>query len=377
MASHTASGEWKSFEIRMRRRRAERLVLRANTDIEAGSFEDALATLEEARALWPAAPGLRTLEERIANGRVPAVSEIHPPRFKEFAAAVAIVLFTGATVVVVVTKRGVLLTEGRGFLTRGGQVLTAGGNVLPARAAGAVLLPARDASAIVEPPPIVARAPITLHEETQSVEPEPVESDEPVQPTAPVEPPSPPSRVTPSKAEAPRPNVSVALPDVGVSRLPLVTTLPGATGSDVTPAAAVGSSSPPPEPATLSSPPAARATVAGNELVPPQEPPVRSVLARYAAAYSDLDVDAVRRVWPSVNRAALARAFANLDSQRVSLGDCRIQVDNDAARARCSGSATWTPRVGNGTRTDRRTWDFDLEKSAVGWQIVNARVQNR
>jgi hypothetical protein len=110
---------------------------------------------------------------------------------------------------------------------------------------------------------------------------------------------------------------------------------------------------------------------------PPQEAPVRATLARYAAAYSDLNVDAAVRVWPGVNRTALSHAFDNLRSQSVSLGDCQVQVEGDAARARCMGSATWRPKVGGGQRTDARSWDFELERTDAGWYITSARAQNR
>jgi hypothetical protein len=110
----------------------------------------------------------------------------------------------------------------------------------------------------------------------------------------------------------------------------------------------------------------------------PQEPLVRSALRRYADAYSRLDADAAQRVWPGVDRAALSRAFETLASQQVSLGECAVNVTGVRARATCSGSATWAPKVGSGsTRTDARRWNFDLAKSGESWQIVNARVQNR
>jgi len=51
-------------------------------------------------------------------------------------------------------------------------------------------------------------------------------------------------------------------------------------------------------------------------------------------------------------------------------------MDGDTAHATCAGSATWTPKVGR-EHTDERSWNFDLEKSSAGWQIINARVQNR
>lgn len=105
---------------------------------------------------------------------------------------------------------------------------------------------------------------------------------------------------------------------------------------------------------------------------------MRSVLSRYASAYSALDADAAQRVWPRVNRAALSRAFDSLASQQISLGDCRIDVAAASARAQCAGSATWAPKVGGGgTRTEGRNWTFELAREGGGWQIVSARVQNR
>jgi hypothetical protein len=110
----------------------------------------------------------------------------------------------------------------------------------------------------------------------------------------------------------------------------------------------------------------------------PQEAAVRTVLNRYASAYSALDVDAAGRVWPGVNRAALSRAFDSLASQQVSLGDCRIDVAGSTARANCTGSATWSPKVGDGgTRREARSWTFELARAGDSWQIVSARVQNR
>src|SRR5690242_2712132 len=63
--SHTKTGEWKSFEIRMRHRRAERLVLRAEAAADAGRIEDARACLTEARALAPSLGGIAAVEARL------------------------------------------------------------------------------------------------------------------------------------------------------------------------------------------------------------------------------------------------------------------------------------------------------------------------
>jgi hypothetical protein len=148
---------------------------------------------------------------------------------------------------------------------------------------------------------------------------------------------------------------------------------------DLAPAVALAEPpAPVPDVATTSTPtPGVIAAAEAAPMQPPQESLIRGALTRYAKAYSDLDVDAAARVWPSVNRSALGHAFDSLDSQRVSLGDCRIQIDGNTAHASCAGSATWTPKVGGRERTDERSWSFDLGKSVAGWQITSARVQNR
>ncbi|HXW05108.1 MAG TPA: hypothetical protein VD833_07750 [Vicinamibacterales bacterium] len=100
---------------------------------------------------------------------------------------------------------------------------------------------------------------------------------------------------------------------------------------------------------------------------------VRTVLARYEVAYSALDAGAASEVWPRVNRGALERAFGGLTSQRVSLGSCDVTVEGPAARATCRGRASWIPKVGGGgQRTEPRRWTFELRKSTEGWLIESA-----
>jgi hypothetical protein len=99
---------------------------------------------------------------------------------------------------------------------------------------------------------------------------------------------------------------------------------------------------------------------------------VRGVLSRYERAYSSLDASAASAVWPGVDRAALAHAFQGLTSQRVSLKSCDVTVNGIAARAQCSGTATWVPKVGGGARTAARTWDFELRKVDGDWTIERA-----
>src|SRR5687767_326344 len=67
LQSHTATEQWQSFEIRMRRRRVERCVLRASVAIEAGVLEDARAALEEVQRLDPYEPALETLRTQLTS----------------------------------------------------------------------------------------------------------------------------------------------------------------------------------------------------------------------------------------------------------------------------------------------------------------------
>jgi hypothetical protein len=102
---------------------------------------------------------------------------------------------------------------------------------------------------------------------------------------------------------------------------------------------------------------------------------VRAALSRYATAYNGLDASAARAVWPSVDHRALARAFEGLSSQNIVLGRCDIQVKNESAHADCTGSATWTPKVGGSAQSAARRWRFDLRNAGSDWIIVQATVR--
>jgi hypothetical protein len=109
----------------------------------------------------------------------------------------------------------------------------------------------------------------------------------------------------------------------------------------------------------------------GASRVDPQAA-VRATLARYEAAYSGLNVSAARAVWPAVDQRALARAFDGLASQRVALDNCDVTVNGPSARATCSGSAEWTPKVGGGQHRQNRRWAFELANNGGAWQILRA-----
>ena len=103
---------------------------------------------------------------------------------------------------------------------------------------------------------------------------------------------------------------------------------------------------------------------------------VLATLRRYEAAYSALDAGAVRSVWPTVNQSALSRAFESLAEQKIRLGNCTVTVRSPTARATCTGTATWVPRIGGGrAREDRRTWNFSLARRDQSWSIVSAEMR--
>ena len=86
LQSHTASQQWQSFEIRMRRKRVDRCVLRAAVAIDAGILEDAREALEEVERLDPHEPSLEPLrtklaaaESRAAAGDTTIVAKAAPP----------------------------------------------------------------------------------------------------------------------------------------------------------------------------------------------------------------------------------------------------------------------------------------------------------
>ena len=146
------------------------------------------------------------------------------------------------------------------------------------------------------------------------------------------------------------------------------------------PPAVVASRAPAPAPAP-EPPPPARPTPAGTagnviaDLHAADRTKVRSVLARYESAFSQLDATAAARLYPGVDRKALERAFGSLSSQQIQFNDCRIQVTQSLASATCAGTASWTPKVGGGPKEQARRWQFDLKQVNGDWQIGSVRVQ--
>jgi hypothetical protein len=344
MASHTATSEWQSFELRMRRRRVERLLLHADAAVQQGCLEEARECLDEARRLAPGLPGIDAIERKLDQPL--ATIDGDPGR--------------------------VASSSGWGWILPLGIAAAA---VVALAVAGRpdVPLPADDLRALRLAPRVAEMRPMPGSQRT--VEPRRTEALDAA-----------------SSSDVPLRAPETEIDDAVVASLPALNPVSPA----VNPVSPAPPPPPPPGPALVVAPMAA-AVASGpiplppantTMVVPAAEPPpsaiergdagVRDTLSRYADAYNTLDAAAAERVWPGVNRASLARAFDALASQHVSLGDCRIGLNGATARASCSGTTTWAPKVGDGTpRREGRQWTFDLVRSGESWQIVSARVQNR
>jgi hypothetical protein len=377
--SHIATEEWQSFELRMRRRRAERMLVHAEAAVDDRRLDEARAALDEARRLCPALPSLTEVEARLAQAAAPVVAP--------------------AT-------------------TRIGRPLTLAASFLIVAAAGMIgwrFMRAPAAPSIATPPAVVA-APAAEHARPAPLPPPPIRieteqvppvmvsgSDVPAeQPPAHVAPP--PATMKSAEALSPQPT-SFAGPDThAVGTAGPATTTASLMETPTTAAVDTGINAPlgnetvlaPPQPsvdqvarATDAPAPVSEAAIApiatrvdpSSSVSVPRRPDdvtlVRDILDKYADAYTRLDADAAQAVWPSVNRAALSRAFSGLNEQRIAFSDCAVLVHSTQARATCSGSTTWEPKIGGGARTDVRRWAFELEKSGSDWVLRDARVQNR
>lgn len=100
------------------------------------------------------------------------------------------------------------------------------------------------------------------------------------------------------------------------------------------------------------------------------EEAVRQTLQHYAQAYGEMDVLATARVWPSVDRRALAHAFTTIKSQGLTFENCRVSLAESSATARCRGTVQFVRRVGNPVPlTALQEWMFRMRKLGNDWII--------
>ena len=185
--------------------------------------------------------------------------------------------------------------------------------------------------------------------------------------------PRPRTETAPSALAAP---IAPATPAASLGSL--TTTNPGVTARPVdSPPAletSVAPSSPPPRtaaPVVRPEPQALPSVVARSE-----QTEIQRTLGQYRSAYQQLDAEAARAVWPTVDVRALARAFDTLTSQELAFETCLFDIAAEKATAQCRGSATYTPKVGGrGPKLEPRQWTFHLRKMDEGWKIESAQAK--
>ncbi|HEY7288060.1 MAG TPA: hypothetical protein VH497_21575 [Vicinamibacterales bacterium] len=130
-----------------------------------------------------------------------------------------------------------------------------------------------------------------------------------------------------------------------------------------------------PAPAPRPTPPPAAAAAVPTSAVVDDEQGVKQALQRYRSAYDRLDARLARNVWPTVNEAALARAFDSLQSQSLTFNTCDVAFKGPAAVATCEGTMRYTPRVGaRDSRIEPHVWTFTLRKRGPDWEIDSVKA---
>jgi hypothetical protein len=335
--SHSSTTQWQSFEMRMRQRRADRCVQRAELALEAGNEEAAREAIEEARVLDPSAPEFESLRAVVAE-RQQVTLDAGARSGRRLVMAASLLLVTAVGVGAAVWQRVNSPLAPVAVATTGETTSSTQAAAAPVQPQNAQLALVTAKSGAVEstvPTSAPGQQPVSTPELSPAVLTVPVVGRE----------------------------VEIAVPSVPASdksTLDLGTPVPDL---------------PMPPLPEVAPPPKAASRAADPSPTVDESPRVRAALAQYESAYSTLDVSAAQSIWPAVDARALARAFEGLESQRVSLGNCSVTVDGASARADCSGTASWTPKIGGGTQSGSRHWRFELKKVDGAWQIVRADMR--
>ena len=105
-----------------------------------------------------------------------------------------------------------------------------------------------------------------------------------------------------------------------------------------------------------------------------EEEKVRDAVALYVQAQNTLDVALYARVYPSLDRPRVQRAFESLRSQTLQLDVDRIDIGSDGRRAEVSGheKRLAIPRIGS-EQSHSGVVRIQLEKTGGAWVIVGLR----
>ena len=89
-----------------------------------------------------------------------------------------------------------------------------------------------------------------------------------------------------------------------------------------------------------------------------------------------MDARATKAVWPSVDEAALARAFQNRESQNLALSNCKLQLNGSRAHVICQGKARFVRKIGRkAEQQPQRQWLFTLSQGAGAWKIDSVKTR--
>ena len=383
-----STGQWQSFEMRMRQRRVDRLLGRADSALTAGHKDEVAEALDEVRRLAAGIERLASIEQ--AMGAPPSPQEETD----------LLIVTDGSTIETLAegeTSAGTSSGAAKLALAAGSVLVAAAGLIAlsiyttPAEQLGALFPSLGDVQMSLPAPPDPAnarragpvgtqpqRSSARVSVETLQVRAFEYFNNPPAAPTATalLAAPSPsahsdagssPSSAPPSQPRPMDASASASPSERAASTSPVLDAVDTAL-LDARPRAVAAfplASSAKPEKAVALS-------MSADYVA------LRDVLDRYEAAYSRLDATAAQEVWPAVNRSALAGAFDGLASQRLSFERCQVSISGITANANCAGFATWSPKIGNADpRTEARNWTFQFEKTGSDWKIVSARAQNR
>jgi hypothetical protein len=194
--------------------------------------------------------------------------------------------------------------------------------------------------------------------------------------------PTPPTRsrppIEPTQTEVKPPAPAVTPPATRFMEQPAVLRAPETTvAAAIVPAAALPVEDAPSAPqAAVPAPPPPQPQAFATVATRSEQSEIQQTLGQYRTAYQRLDAQAARTVWPSVDARALGRAFSSLTSQQLAFDSCVFDITGNNATAHCTGSASYTPKVGGGgPRSELRQWTFRLQKAPDGWKIQSAQIR--
>ena len=98
---------------------------------------------------------------------------------------------------------------------------------------------------------------------------------------------------------------------------------------------------------------------------------VVAVLDAVEQAYGNLDIDALRRVWPRLSGRrlqAIEKSFAEARSFEVTVDRCSIDIAGNSATAACRMRQTYRPKRGTRQSVDRQV-TFRLQRSRGEWRL--------